>query len=146
MSKIEQKIPSDVAFEDVKKFVEKHNAREFKRGNITDESIKNDYIDIIEAVEEGNLTFDDDLIATYKLIVPLYKEADNPALIKDTVKFRTRIKQFDKVKMMDGIDPEKEKGKFMLRLVALGSGLSLTDLKKLEDQDYITINQICSVF
>lgn len=146
MSKIEKNISADVAFDEVKLFVAKHNKKEIKRGKLTDEKIKEDYEDVIEAVEEGRLTFDDNHNATYQLISPLYAEAQDSSLVKKEVKFKSRIKQVEKITIMDGIDPDKQKGTYVLKLFSLGSRLSLTEIKLLEDEDYTIINQICSVF
>ena len=142
----DKKVDSKVAFSEMKEYLKKHKKKDFRRGKISDDKIKEDYIDCIEAIEDGRLSFNEHGNAVYELIEPLYKDAANKALVKPTVNFRSRVKQIDRLNIMDNIDPEKKKGSYVKQLLCLGSRLSVTELELLEDDDYAVVEQICSVF
>lgn len=147
MKKNENKaISSEVAFSEFKKFLEKYKSKEIRRGSLTDEKIKEEFIDALEAVEDGLLTFDDKNNPNYKLRVPIETESKNKELGTYEVGFRTRIRPTVKADLMDGLEVKKQAGKFALRYIAYITQLPIPDLDNMDPDDYDTINQICSVF
>lgn len=141
-------LATDVALEELTKFLKKHKAKEFRRGTIKIDKISEEYIDVLEALEYGNLTFDDKLNPKYTLIEPILpddKDADASLGIRE-ITFRSRIKPSVKADLMDGLDVQKQAGKFSMRYVSYIIQQPIAILDKLSNDDYDALNQICSVF
>ncbi|WP_300440698.1 hypothetical protein [Christiangramia sp.] len=153
MSKVDSKkqedqksVSSEMALKELKNFLKKHKSKEFRRGQLTDDKIREDYVDVLEAIEDGLLVFDDKLHPTYTLEHPLYENSDNPDLVVKQVNFRSRVKAADKTLIMDGLDFEKQRGTYVVKLLSYITKLSITDIKQLENEDFVILNQLCSVF
>lgn len=145
------KVNNKVAFEDVKKYLQKHLKKEFRRGQMTDSKIEDEYFDMIEAVEDGLLVFDKQGKAVYELREKLDKDADgnkleNSDLIITKVNLRGRVKAADKHILMDGLNVQKQLGTYTLKIISHITGLSVVDIKRLEKDDFDVLNQLCSVF
>jgi len=141
-----KKVPKEVAFKELVEFLKKHKEKEFKRGKMTDDVIEDDYIDVLEAIEDGLLVFDDKNKPTYSLRHPIYENAEDKSLIIAQVNFRSRIKESDKNMLMDGLDIKKQLGTYTLKYISFMTQLSMTEVKELEKDDFEVLNQICSVF
>ena len=139
-------IATDVAVNELKEFLKIHLKKEFRRGLITDEKIQEDYPDVIEALEDGLLTFDDKMKPSYKLRYPLFEQAENKDLVVKQVTFRQRLKGADKSVLLNGLNPQKELGTYIIKTVSYITQLSITEVKELEKDDFETLNQLCSVF
>lgn len=142
MSKVDQK----VAFNDVKSYLEKHLKKEFRRGQMDDKTIEDEYFDLIEAVEDGLLKFDDKGKAIYKLREPLYTDKENADLVINQISTKSRIKAADKHVLMNGLNVQKQMGSYTLKVIAYITQLSERDIKELERDDFDVLNQLCSVF
>lgn len=140
-----KKISSEVAFQELKDFLKPHLKKEFRRGKMTKEKIEEDYVDVLEAIEDGYLIFDGKK-PIYTLREPLFSNAENKENIVKTVNFRQRIKEADRALVMDGLDLEKQRGTYILKLLSYITQLSMTEIKELEKEDFNVLNQICSVF
>jgi hypothetical protein len=140
------KVSNEVAIKEVTDFLKKHKAKDFRRGKMNQALINEDYIDAIEAVEDGLLTFDEKMKPTYELRNPLYTDKADAALHIKKVGFRSRIKEADKNLLMDGLDMKKQMGTYTLKYIAYICQLHVADVKNLEKDDFETLNQICSVF
>ena len=138
-----KKIDTKVAFQEVKTFVEKHKAKEVRRGNLTDEIIEKD---LIEAVEDGLLIFDKHLSPTYTLREPLHEHLEDAGLVIREVKFKSRITEAEKALVMDGLDVAKQTGTYVLKTMAHITMLKMADIKVIKKDDFDVLNQICSVF
>ena len=139
------KVDSEVAKKEVLAFVKKYRAKEFRRGTLTAEKVNEEYIDTIEAVEDGQLVFENNK-PKYTLEEPLWPNAEDKALTITSVSFRSRIKEGEKTEVMNGLDIEKERGTYVLKLISWITQLSVKDVKELGKVDYNVLNQICSVF
>lgn len=147
MSKIEKKVVTrEVALKEVVSFVKKYNPKDFKRGKLDAAKVEEEYLDTIEAVEDGLLVFNDKSVPTYTLEEELFPDAKDEALKIKVVNFRSRIKEADKALVMDGLDIKNQTGTFTLKTMSYISQLSMTEVKSLGKEDYNVINQICSVF
>ncbi len=135
---------TEVAIEEISKFLQIHLPKEFRRGKMTEEKIKEDYIDVIEAIEDGVLVFDEHNKPSYKLQNPI-KNENGEAVITE-ISFRARIKGADKTILMNGIDPKKQLGDYMIKVISYMTQLESALVKKLDKQDFEVLNQICSVF
>lgn len=141
-------LATEVALVELTKFVKKHKAKEFRRGKISEDKISEEYIDVLEALEFGNLEFDENLNPKYTLIdpvLPTEKGADASLGIRE-ITFKTRIKPTALAGIMQGIDVQKDSGTFSLRYMSYITGLSVQIIDKFSKDDYDALNQICSVF
>lgn len=141
------KVSKELALKELTAFLQKWKPKEFRRGTLTPEKIEEDYIDVLDAIMEGHLMFEN-LSPVYTLIQPLFGEATDESLRKTKVTFRSRINQLEKLEVMDGLDPEKQRGTYVKRLVQYVTQLSATEIKKLGEckEDFDVVNQIASVF
>ena len=142
---MEKVVTTEVAIKELTEFLKKHKAKEFRRGKMTREVIEEDYIDVIEAIEDGHLVFDGTK-PKYTLRDPLFKDAEDKSLIVNEVNFRSRIKEADRALVMDGLNLEKQRGTYVLKTLSYITQLSMVEIKKLEKEDFDVLNQICSVF
>lgn len=141
-----KKVPTEVAIIDLTNFLKKHKSKEFRRGKMTQDVIEEDYVDVIEAIEDGLLVFDEKNKPTYTLRNPLYANAEDKSLQKTEVTFRSRIKEADKNLLMDNLDIKKQMGTYTIKYISYITQLSMTEVKELETDDFDVLNQICSVF
>ncbi len=139
-------LSQEAALSELKKFLSKHKSKELRRGQLSDEKIKEDYVDVLEAIEDGFLVFDEKSNPVYTLQHPLFENSDNPDLVVKQVNFRTRIKAADKTLVMDGLDFEKQRGTYVIKLLSYITKLNMGEVKELENEDFLVLNQICSVF
>lgn len=141
-----KKVPTEVAIIDLTNFLKKHKSKEFRRGKMTQDVIEEDYVDVIEAIEDGLLVFDEKNKPTYTLRNPLYANAEDKSLQKTEVTFKSRIKEADKNLLMDNLDIKKQMGTYTIKYISYITQLSMTEVKELETDDFDVLNQICSVF
>ena len=140
------KVSKEVAFKDVKTYLEKHLKKEFRRKQMPDSKIYDEYEDMIEAVEDGLLIIDSKGKVEYTLRYPLFTDKEDAGLAIKKVNIRGRIKAADKHLLMDGLDVQKKLGTYTLKIIAYITEVQLADVKQLEKEDFDTINQLCSVF
>jgi hypothetical protein len=143
---IKKAMTEELAVEELSKFLQKYKKKEFRKGQITNEKILQDYPDVIEAIQDGLIVFDDKNHLNLELRYPIVAEGSDRDLDTKVVEFRTRIKPTDKANLMDGLNIQTQQAKYVLRYIAYITGLSQNELDKLESEDYDVINQICSVF
>lgn len=139
-------VATEVAVQDVISFLKAKKPKKERRGELEISKVKEEYIDLIEYVEDGLVTFDSDNHPTLTLRVPLYSEHKDDQMHQKTVSFRKRVKAADQTRVMNGVDTEKKKGDYVLKLIGFLCQLSNTDIEQLEKDDFDVINQICSVF
>lgn len=142
MSKVDKK----VAFNEVKNYLQKHLKKEFRRGQMPDSKIEEEYEDLIEAVEDGLLKFDENSKATYKLREALYTDKEDAELAIKEITIKGRIKAADKHILMDGLNVQKQLGTYTLKIISHITQLDKRDIKNLEKDDFDVLNQLCSVF
>lgn len=135
----EFKVAEDVAIQDVKAFVEFHKEESFE-----DEKIKEDYPDVIKAVQRGLMTFDEEQTPVFRLRSPLKTESGGIAL--DEVTFKTRIIESDKARLAKGIDFKNDTFTFLSKLKAYYIGQPVALLDKMGKFDLRVIDQVSSVF
>ena len=126
-------------------FLKKYQPRNFKRGKFKKEKIEEDYIDAIEAIEEGRLVFNKNGVPVYDLENHLHLDNKDVDTIKK-VNFRSRIKQADKARVLNGIDVEKQQGDYTLNMLSYITQLAVADISFLDTHDYNVLQQVSSVF
>ena len=113
---------------------------------MTEDKIEDNFPDVIEAIQDGLIVFDDKNHPTLTLRFPIETENKDKDLGIYVVNFRSRIKPSDKANIMDGLNIQTQQGKYILKFMSYITGMSGNELDKLDTEDYDTINQICSVF
>lgn len=138
-------ISREVAIKELTEFLKQHLKKEFRNGKtISSEKIEEDYPDVLYAMEDGNLVFVNGK-PEYTLLYPLKNEQGEDSITK--VSFRSRIKGADKTILINGIDPKKQLGDYMIKVISYITQIDSNELvKKLEKEDFEVLNQICSVF
>lgn len=137
---MENKVEREIAIEEIQKFVEKHEGGKKKE----DYQIENDYPQMLQAIEWGLLSFDDEMKPTLKLKDPVMT-TDNEVAV-DTITFRTRIKPTQLAEVMKGVDLAKNQLEYSLRCIAYLTGQAKAMLDKFSKFDYKVIDQISTVF
>lgn len=145
MSKTQTKVAKEVAISELTDFLKIYKQKDFKRGKMTQEVIEEDFIDVIEAIEDGNLIFEKSK-PVYNLRHPLFEKAEDKSLVVSQVNFRSRINEADKLLVMNGLNIEKERGTYILKTLSYITQLSMVEVKELHKDDFDVLNQICSVF
>ena len=138
-----QVISTELAVSELKKFLKTHLLKEDRRGKLTDEFIEEEYADVLFAIEEGNLVFVDNK-PVFTLFEPLLNDEGQPSVTE--ISFRARIKGADKVMLMNGIDPKKQLGDYMIKIISFITQQPQPLVKRFGQQDFDVLNQICSVF
>jgi hypothetical protein len=138
-------LAKEIAIEELTAFLKIYKSKEFRRNQMSAEKIEEDYIDVIEAIEDGLLVFENNK-PVYKLRHPLFENAEDKALVIKEVHFRSRIKEADKALVMNGLNLEKERGTYVLKTLSYITQLDMPSVKELEKEDFDVLNQICSVF
>ena len=147
MKKNETKaISKEVAISELTKFLQKYKRKEFRKGELTEDKIEDNFPDVIEAIQDGLVVFDDKHHPTLTLRFPIETENKDKDLGIYEVSFRSRIKPSDKANIMDGLNLQTQQGKYVLKFMSYITGMSGNELDKLDPEDYDTINQISSVF
>ncbi len=136
-------LSKELAISELREFLKEHKKRDFNNGILTDAKIEEDYPDVLNALEDGNLVFED-LKPLYKLQDPILNDAGEVS-IKD-IGFRSRIKGADRIILMNGIDPKKQLGDYMIKVISYMTQQPEAIVKKFEKEDFEVLNQICSVF
>ena len=139
MSTANQVIPTDLAIKEIQDFVTKFDYKAKK-----DWEVKDDYPNMLQAVEEGLLSFDDKKKPTYKLRFPIKNDKKEIAI--DTLNFRTRIRPQELSTVMRGLDISKNQIEYTLRCFAFLTGQPIAVIDKLEKFDYKVMEQVSTVF
>tara|TARA_B100000953_G_scaffold297883_1_gene293564 strand:- start:4124 stop:4567 length:444 start_codon:yes stop_codon:yes gene_type:complete len=141
-----KKINRKQAVEEMSKFLEKHDPKGFRRGEYSKDKILEDYVDVIEAIEDGKLVFDDHLVPTYEYYEPLFPDSNTRSEKDDACTLRSRVKAADKALVMDGLNFEKQRGTYALKMLSYLCQIEMYRVKELGSTDFNTLNQLCSVF
>lgn len=142
---INSPLSEELAVKELTAFLKKYKKREFRKGQITDDKILDDYPNVIDALMDGLLVFGNE-VPKLTLREPIEVENKDKDLGVYEVGFKTRIKPSDQARIMDGINMQTQSAKFVLKYVAHITGLTQGEIDNLGKEDYETINQICSVF
>ena len=136
--KFDYKLAEDVAMKDVSDFVELYAMSEH-----TDEDLKDNYPQVIQAVRLGLLTFDNEN-AALTLKDPLKTESGTVAL--DMIQFKTRIPFSEKKKLSSGLNIQKDRYEYFGRIMAYTIGQPIAMLDKIRPFDLKVIEQLSTLF
>lgn len=132
-------ISKEVALDDLEKFVNHYSKKSVER-NVLSES----YPDVLEAIQDGFLSFDDNQTPKLKLKHPI--KGEEGAVVLDSLDFKTRIKPSDKANIGKGISIAADILTYQLRLTSHIIGQPIAILDKLSTYDYDVVSQVCAVF
>lgn len=109
------------------------------------EKLAEAYPNILDALVNGNLIFDDKLEPTYTLRNPV--KSEDGSVVKAEVKFKTRILPSTQENLSKGIDLSKDQVKFMNICIAHISGCQVkAEIDLFSKKDFNTIREISIVF
>ena len=113
----------------------------------TDEELKEDYPQLITAIEKGMLVFDSDneMKPTFTLLNPVF--TDDGSVDIDKIVFRTRMKASDSERIFKGINVNQDMPKYLNILISYFAQLkSRSYLDKISKFDKKVIEQVSTVF
>lgn len=137
---IEKVISEENALAELKVFIQKWVKKPVPDSNLADE-----YADILEAIERGNLVIDE---TTKEPVFTLYSPIlnDKGEVSKSVVNFKTRIKPTTKADLAEGLNLKTQVAKYSLVVIAHIIGCTVKELDKFESEDYDVIQQLSTVF
>lgn len=133
-------ISEEVALDELEGFVNHFSKKPVERS-----VIKESNPDVLEAIMDGDLTFDGDKVPTLKLKNPIKAESSEN-VVADTINFKTRVKPTDKAAIGKGLSIQTDILTYQLKLTAHIIGQPVAFLDKLSPYDYDVVTQVASVF
>lgn len=133
-------VSKDVALDDLEKFVNYYSKKPVERTTLSES-----YPDVLDAIMEGHLSFDENQVPKLKLKEPI-KGEDSGNVALDSLDFKTRIKPSDKANLGKGLSITTDILTYQLRITAHIIGQPIAILDKLSPYDYDVVSQVASVF
>lgn len=133
-------ISKDVALDDLEKFVNHFSKKPVERNTLSES-----YPDVLEAIMDGNLSFDENQVPTLKLNTPL-KSENNTEVTLESLTFKTRVKPSDKANIGKGLSIQTDILTYQLRMTAHIIGQPVAILDRLSPYDYDVVSQVSAVF
>ncbi len=133
-------ISKDVALVELENFVNK-----FVKKPVPFNELEDSYPDVLEAIMDGLLVFDENLNPTFKLKYPI-KGEESGNVVLDSLTFKTRIKPTQLADIAKGLNPQKEVFTLQLKMTSFIIDQPIAMLDKFERYDYDVISQVASVF
>jgi len=132
------KITKELAVEEFNRFAEKLKIKARKLAKLEAEKDL-----FIQLMLEGNITIDDEGIATYKLDAPIID--DNENVVLSELKFRSRKFSVDEVNKAMGSDKKRELDK-TLDVLALLTKSNAAFVKKIDSDEFTDISNSLMAF
>lgn len=132
-------VNKEIALNDLEQFVYK-----FVKKPVAVEELEDVYPDVLDAIMDGHLSFNESWVPVLKLKYPVKNEAGDVTLPE--VNFKTRIKPTTLADLAKGLHPQKEVFTLTLRMTAYIIEQPVQMLDKFERYDYDVISQVASVF
>nr|WP_299067177.1 hypothetical protein [uncultured Allomuricauda sp.] len=139
-------ISEEMAIKEFVEFLKPYKKRDYRKGNLTTEKILDEYPNVIDSIMDGLLLLKEKSGPKLILRVPIETEGKNEALSVKEVIFKTRVKPSDVVRLMDGINPQTQTAKYVMRFLRHLTGLAQGEIDNMDQEDYETLNQLSSVF
>lgn len=136
---MDKKVNKENAIKEIQAFVLKYDERSKE-----DWEIENDFAYLLDAVQDGNVVFDEDLKPKLTLKTPILNE-DKEVSVSEII-FKTRIKPLDLANIMKGVDIAKNNVEYILRAQSYLIMQPKAMLDKFGKFDYKVIEQLSSVF
>lgn len=133
-------ISKDVALLDLENFV-----NSFVKKPVPKDQLEETYPDVLEAIMDGLLTFDEKQVPTFKIKHPI-KGEESGNVVLDTLTFKTRIKPSTKADLAKGLFLQTDVLNYQLRVTAYVIDQPIAMLDKLSSFDYDVATQVATVF
>jgi hypothetical protein len=133
-------VSKEVALDDLEKFVNYYSKKPVERSTLSD-----GYPDVLDAIMEGYLSFDENQVPKLKLKDAI-KGEESGNVVLDSLDFKTRIKPLDKANLGKGLSITTDILTYQLRITAHIIGQPISMLDKLSPYDYDVVSQVASVF
>lgn len=135
MGTTKNKVSKEVAIGELGKFLFAWN---WEESASSDAKLESDYPNIIKAIEQGRLSFDDKYVPTLELTKPVGETTK--------ITFRTRVKPSVQASLAKGLKLETDTLTYALRVLSYITDLALGEIDELSKEDYAAAQQIASVF
>lgn len=132
-------VSKEVALDDLEKFVNRFVKRPEPKNKL--EKI---YPDVLDAIMDGYLSFDEEMNPKLKLKFPI--KAESGTVVLEDITFKTRIKPTTLASLAKGLHPQEEVFQLQLNMTSYIIDQPVAMLDKFERYDYDVITQIASVF
>lgn len=132
-------VSKEVALNELEKFI-----NSFVKKPVQKDQLENVYPDILDAIMDGFVLFDESGLPKYKLKFPIKNDEGNVSLSE--IIFRTRIKPTQLADIAKGLNLQTDVLTLQLRMTAFIIDQPVAVLDKFERYDLDAINQIASVF
>lgn len=133
-------VSKEVALEDLGKFI-----NTFVKKPLPKNELEETYPDVLDAIMEGYLSFDESQNPKLKLKFPV-KNTEGTEVVLTDVAFKTRIKPTTLADLAKGLHPQKEVFTLQLKMTSYIIDQPMAMLDKFERYDYDVISQVSSVF
>lgn len=132
-------ISKDVALEEVETLINR-----FVKKPVPAYEIEETYPDILDAIMDGFLTFNEKGVPVYKLKDVINNESGSVFL--EEINFTTRILPTELREMAKGIDLKKDPLGLQIKMIAHITDQADKTIDKYSRYDYDVISQICTIF
>lgn len=132
-------VSKEVALNELEKFI-----NSFVKKPVQKDQLENVYPDILDAIMDGFVLFDESGLPKYKLKFPIKNDEGNVSLSE--ISFRTRIKPTQLAEIAKGLNLQTDVLTLQLRMTTFIIDQPVAVLDKFERYDLDAINQIASVF
>ncbi|APZ82890.1 hypothetical protein [Flavobacterium phage FL-1] len=132
-------ITKDIAISEIETLINR-----FVKKPVSTEEIEETYPDIVDAIMDGFLSFNDEGIPVLKLKFPIKTESGD--LFLSEINFKTRIKPTTLASIAKGIDLKTDQFSLQLKMISHIIDQSVPMLDKFERYDYDVISQVCTIF
>lgn len=137
--KKETAVSKEVALNDLDSFI-----NQWVKKPVQKDQLEENYPDILDAIIDGYLSFDENQVPKYKLKTPI-KNTDGGIEVSE-LSFITRIKPTNLANIAKGLDVRVDPLNLQLRMIAHVIGQPVAYLDLLSRYDYDAVSSIASVF
>jgi hypothetical protein len=132
-------VSKEVALVDLESFINK-----WVKKPVGKDELEEVYPDVLDAIMDGFLSFDESQVPTFKLKDPI--KSDSGQISVSEINFKTRIKPTVLADIAEGLNPAKQMFKLQLRMTAHIIGQPVAMIDNFERYDLDVINSVASVF
>jgi len=132
-------VAKEVALDDLEQFINRFVKRPEPR-----EDLEAKYLDVLDAVQDGFLTFGKDSIPTLKLKFPVKNDQGEVSLSE--LSFKTRILPSELTSISKGLHPINDLFLLQNKMTGFVIGQPVAMLDRFERYDLDVINQLAAVF
>lgn len=132
-------ISKEIALKEIEKLINK-----FVKRPVEFDKIEETYPDVLEAIMDGYLSFDEKGVPVLKLKEPVKAESGN--IVLETINFKTRIKPLTLRDLAKGVDLKRDPLGLPIKQIAYITNQPEVMVDNYGKYDYDVIDQLCSIF